>query len=75
MKYSPSHKIVICGDFNGTLLEPRPYNRHDRLLQTFMKDLNLSHSTFHLNTSFQLSGAAFTQIDYITSSVKQSDTR
>ena len=25
---------VICGDCNGSLLEPRPYNRHDRLLQS-----------------------------------------
>ena len=70
VKYSLSHKVVICGDFNGTLLEPRPYNRHDRLLQTFMKDHNISHSTSDMNTFFHHSGAGSSQIDYITSSEK-----
>ena len=70
VKYSLSHKVVICGDFNGTLLEPRPYNRHDRLLQTFMKDHNISHSTSDMNTFFHHSGAGSSQIDNITSSEK-----
>ena len=32
MKYRQTHKIVICGDFNGTLLKARSYSKHDRLL-------------------------------------------
>ena len=33
-KYNASHKTVVCGDFNGTLLAVRS-NPHDRLLRTF----------------------------------------
>ena len=36
-KYRLTHKIILCEDFNGTLLEARPYNKHDKLLQTFVK--------------------------------------
>ena len=70
MKYRQSHKLVICGDFNGTLLDPRPYNKHDRLLQTFMKDHNFEHRISEMNTFFHHSGAGSSQIDYITSSEK-----
>ena len=68
MKYRQSHKIVICGDFNGTLLEPRPYNKHDKLLQDFMKDHNFTHEKSDMNTFFHHSGMGSSQIDYITSS-------
>ena len=30
--YSATHRIIIAGDFNGTLLQPRAYNKHDKLV-------------------------------------------
>ena len=69
-KYRNSHKIVLCGDFNGTILTARPYNKHDQLLQNFIKEHELifEHTTNH--TFFHHSGSSSSQIDYITSSIR-----
>ena len=70
---------MICGDLNGSLLEPMPYyskganirNRHNQVPHlTFMKDHNFSHSTSYLNTFFHYSGPGSSQRDFITSSEK-----
>jgi hypothetical protein len=37
--YSATHRIIIAGDFNGTLLQPRAYNKHDKLLQAFVQEM------------------------------------
>ena len=34
--YSATHRIIIAGDFNGTLLQPRAYNKHNKLLQAYI---------------------------------------
>ena len=38
-KYNASHKTVVCGDFNGTLLAVRS-NPHDRLLRTSVRKMH-----------------------------------
>ena len=50
---------------NGTSLAPRPYNKHDVLIQNCIKEqsLNTLDSTQH--TLFHHSGNSSSQIDYI----------
>lgn len=36
-RYSPSHKIVFCGDLNGSLLQTRS-NPHDAMLKEFVSE-------------------------------------
>ena len=38
-KYQTTHKIILCGDMNGTLLENRS-NKHDKILKMFVKESN-----------------------------------
>ena len=69
VKYRQSHKIIICGDFNGTLLKARNYNKHDRLLQAFVKEHCKDHVTSKLETFFHYSGLG-SSIDYSMSTEK-----
>ena len=39
-KYKESHRIVICGDFNATLL-PERSNPHDKMLKKFVQENDL----------------------------------
>ncbi|CAG2247943.1 unnamed protein product [Mytilus edulis] len=54
-KFSDTHKIVIAGDFNVTLLASRSYNKHDEQFKKFFLDLQLNSTTgkqcalFHSN--------------------------
>ena len=65
MKYRSSHKVFIAGEFNGTLLQPRPYNIHDLLLNNFVKEHDLDYFKSDKNTFFHHSGSFSSQIDYI----------
>ena len=64
-KYRQSHKLIIAGDFNGTLLQPRLYNRYDRLLQGFVEEHVLLWGKSDGHTFFHHAGASSSQIDYI----------
>ncbi|CAC5388977.1 unnamed protein product [Mytilus coruscus] len=65
-KYQETHKIILCGDLNGTLLDSRN-NKHDKILKSFVSEMGLStgvnkderHSFFHHAWS------SSSQIDYI----------
>ena len=65
MKYRPSHKIFIVGDFNGTLLKPRQYNKHDVMLNSFVSEHELNFISSEKQTFFHHSGASSSQIYYI----------
>ena len=65
MKYRPSHKIFIVGNYNGTLLQPRPYNKHDVLLNSFVREHELNFINSEKQAFFHHSGASSSQIDYI----------
>ena len=52
---------------NGTLLAPRPYNKHDQLLQDFVKEQELKNLESLQHTFFHHSGKSSSQIDYILS--------
>ena len=67
-KYRQTHVVILCGDFNGTLLEARPYNKHDCLLQTFVNEQYLSSVNKSDHTFFHHAGTSSSQIDYILSS-------
>ena len=45
VKYRQMHKIIMCGDFNETLLKARSYNKHDRLLQAFVNEHCIDYVT------------------------------
>ena len=64
-KYSASHSILLSGDMNGTLKEPRKYNKHDALLQSFIEEINLRISPSVMPTLYHHSGGSTSQIDYI----------
>ena len=66
-KYSRDYTIVLAGDLNATLLEPRTGNKHDTLLQQFVTDQNLHCPKYDARTFFQHSGLGSSQIDYILS--------
>ncbi|CAC5414413.1 unnamed protein product [Mytilus coruscus] len=63
--YSATHRIILAGDFNGTLKPPRKYNKHDRLLQAFVLEMSLKQSYTDKSTFFHHSGLSCSQIDYI----------
>ena len=65
-KYIVSHRLVVCGDFNGTLMSSRS-NQHDRLLRTFCEKNSLTDSLGGSTkcTFFHHSGNSSSQIDYI----------
>ena len=64
-KYSASHSILLSGDMNGTLKEPRTYNKHDALLQSFIEEINLKITSSDMPTFYHHSGSSTSQIDYI----------
>ncbi|CAC5409957.1 unnamed protein product [Mytilus coruscus] len=66
-KYSATYKIVIAGDFNGTLLDPRVSNKHDVSIQAFVRDHKLLVPLSKKPTFIHHSGASSSQIDYIFS--------
>lgn len=67
LKYRLSHKIILCGDFNGTLLEARNYNKHDQLLHRFVAEHNLFFKVMKEHTFKHHSGLSSSQIDYFMS--------
>ena len=74
-KYRNSHKIILCGYFNGALLSARPYNKHDQLLQNFVQEQELTFKLINDHTFFQStpnSGSSSSQIlDYTMSTDSQ----
>ena len=67
-KFRQTHKMIVCGDFNGTLLGARPYNKHDYLLQAFVNGQGLKWIAKSEYTLFHHAGTSSSQIDYILSS-------
>ena len=63
--YSATHRIIIAVDFNGTLLQPRAYNKHDKLLQAFVQEMKLKQVQSDNPSFFHHSGMSSSQIDYI----------
>ena len=65
-KYQTTHKIVFCGDMNGTLLENRS-NKHDKILKMFVKESNLTTGAYlpETHTFHHHAGNSSSQIDYI----------
>lgn len=64
--YQDTHKIIICGDMNGTLLRAREYNKHDRLLQDFVREHKLQVASNSSKSTFvHHNGKSQSQIDYI----------
>lgn len=63
--YSATHRIIIAGYLNGTLLQPRSYNKHDKLLQAFVQELKLKHIQSDKPSFYHHSGISSSQIDYI----------
>ena len=66
-KYRNTHKVILVGNMNGTLLPPRPYNKHDLLIQNFVKEQGLETQKSTQHTFFPHSGNSSSQIDYILS--------
>lgn len=65
--YSTTHKIIICGDFNGSLLASRK-NAHDKLLKQFVTEHYLRIGpNMKENSTFHGYGGSSSQIDYIFS--------
>ena len=65
LSYESTHGIILLGDLNGTLQQPRSYNKHDILLRTFINKLQI-HVPDGVNpTFFHHSGSPSSQIDYI----------
>ena len=50
--------MIVCGDFNGTLLDARPYNKHDYLLQAFVNGQGLKWIAKSEHTLFITQGRA-----------------
>ena len=63
--YFATHRIIIAGDFNGTLLQPRAYNKHNKLLQAFFQEMKLKHVQSDKPSFFHHYGMSSSQIDYI----------
>ena len=61
--YSATHRIIIAGDFNGTLLQPRAYNKHDKLLQAFFQEMKLKQVQSDKPSFFHHYGMSPSQID------------
>lgn len=68
-KYSATHQVIMAGDFNGTLLQPRAYNKHDVVLSQFVTEHGLVNTLRSDEPTFvHHSGASSSQIDYVISS-------
>ena len=68
-RFESTHKILLCGDLNGTLL-PTRNNKHDVILKDFVKEHSLSTGSFDCvePTFFHFNGVVTSQIDYILTS-------
>ncbi|CAC5412819.1 unnamed protein product [Mytilus coruscus] len=66
-KFSDTHKIVIAGDFNATLLASRSYNKHDEQFKKFILDLQLKYTIEKQPIFSHHNGNSQSQIDYILS--------
>ena len=62
ISYRHSHKIIIRGDFNGTLLKARPYNKPGLLLQALVEEHRINHVASNLETLLYHSGLRSSQI-------------
>ena len=65
-KHQISHKIILCGDLNGTLLDSRS-NKHDKLLKKFVSETKLYYDKERNNkpTCYHHVLTSTSQIDYI----------
>ena len=64
-KYKDSHKILLCGDFNVTLLESRD-NPHDKMFKKFVSEAGLSNKMNSTEpTFFSHNGKSSSQLEYI----------
>ena len=68
-RYKPTHKILLCGDLDGTLL-PTRNNKHDVILKDFVQEHFLSTGLYYSGepTFFHFNGVVTSQIDCILSS-------
>ena len=70
-KYTATHKVIVCGDFNGSLSDERtnPHERtnpYDILLKNFVKDHSLYRHSDHGNSPTFIGHTCFSsQIDYV----------
>ena len=63
--YTNTHKIIVCGDFNGTLSDTRS-NPHDMMLKAFVKEHNLHKHPSHGGIQTFIGHSESTsQIDYV----------
>ena len=71
-RYGPSHKVLLCGDLNGSLLRTRN-NKHDIILKDFVEKhyLHSGASDCIQPTFYHFNGIVTSQIDYILSSDPQ----
>ena len=71
-KYKNSHKVILCGDFNATLLETRD-NPHDSLFKKFVSEVGLMNKMSCIDsTFFSHNGKSTSQIDYVlTKNIKK----
>jgi hypothetical protein len=65
--YAGTHKIIIAGDLNATLLISRKYNKHYKILMKVISDMNL-HVINSNKSTYHHAGGSQSQIDYILSS-------
>ncbi|MES9881858.1 MAG: reverse transcriptase family protein [Sedimenticola sp.] len=64
-RFSQSHKIILCGDLNGTLLPSRA-NAHDILLRDFVQEHHLINKNSQgTKQTYYGHGGGHSQIDYI----------
>ncbi|CAG2223523.1 unnamed protein product [Mytilus edulis] len=65
-KYQETHKVILCGDLNGTLLSTRS-NKHDKMLKNFVAEMGLStgQDICEKHTFFHHAWSSSSQIDYI----------
>lgn len=66
-KYSNTHKVIVCGDFNGSLSESH-LNPHDMLFKDFLNEHVLfKHPDYKDIPTFIGHTGATSQIDYVLS--------
>ena len=64
-KYKNTHKLILCGDFNATLLQTRD-NPHDKMFKNFVNETGLINRVNSLESTFAShNGKSSSQIDYI----------
>ena len=65
-RFESSHKIVLCGDLNGTLMLTRN-DKHDIMLKDFVKEhmLSIGNISSLVPTFYHFNGTVTSQIDYI----------